>query len=109
MNKTLVRYNLELSLDDILLVEKYNGTVPALFFDPIYAHVLKCYFKLLGKDNNNTFEISDEEYMNNVLSSDKSSTEVTSIFLMSGDNPVEFIRQAINYVCDAIPLYRTFK
>ena len=104
---TLVRYNLELNIKDILLVEKYNGTVPALFFDPLYIHVLKAYFKLLGKDSANTFEITTEECVTNVLSSHGNTEDAKAITAVN--NPVEFIRQAVNNVCDAVGLYRRYE
>lgn len=104
---TPVRYDLELSMDDILLVKSYNGAVPALFLDPLYIHVLECYFRLLGKDRANTLEISKEECLLKTLASNEETEEAK--WITSPKNPIEFIRHGINGVCDAVGLYRTYE
>lgn len=102
-----MKYDINLKIDDILLVEKYNGIVPALFIDPFFIDLLKLYYKLLGKDECNTIEISRDEYINKILASNPESADTKVIKLTKC--PSEYIRKAINCICDALPLYLTFK
>lgn len=102
---TPVLYNQELSLDDIILAEEYNGTVQGLFIDPLFTYILKNYFILLGRSRANTVEISTKEYVESIISSNNETEEVQ--WLKYNKNPDEFIRQAINRVCNAVDVYRT--
>lgn len=78
-----------------------------LFFDPLYIEVLKKYLNLLEQEPYNTLVISDENYIKDVLITHKNTpqTDYTSAI----KNPIETIQQATNKVCDAVPLYRTYK
>ena len=105
---TPVMYNVELSLDDISLVEKHNGSVRALFLDPLYIKVLKCYFKLLKKDRINTLEVSNTEFIYNILSTNEN-TEEAQYLRNIINNPAEHIRQGINKICDAVGFYRAIE
>lgn len=106
-----IRHNLDLSYDDILLVEKYRDKIydvaDKAYIDSVYVKVLKAYFKLLDVTKVNTLAISGEKYIKNVLSRHRDSREATYI-RMIGD-PVTVICVSINSVCDVLPLYHNFE
>lgn len=104
---TPMRYNLELSLEDILLVEKNIGTKGTIYIDPLYTYILKEYFSLLGRDSANTVAISTEEFVKSTICSNAETPEAD--WLKHKKNPCEFIRRAINEVCDCVGYYRAHR
>ena len=102
-----VVYDLIFSLKEIELVEKYNGTVRGLWFDPWYISVLKKYVSLLPNDSWNTKEISEPIYIQNIFNKNKGNENCKYVLMMK--EPIKSIQRAINYVCDAVPIFQTYK
>ena len=109
MNK--VYYDVDLSYDDILIVERHNGkmkgNIKAAYLDTLYIEVLKKYYALLGVKQANTLSISDEEYICDVLSKNQDKDE--AVYISHLQNPVDLIQVGINMICAVMPFYREFE
>lgn len=97
--------NITLTMDDILLVEKYNGVIPNLYIESFYIDLVKWYFRVIGNDENNAAEIYSEEYIGNILSSLPTDVNNPTANMKC---PKKSIRDSIDVICNVIPLYRNF-
>lgn len=92
---------------DVALVEEYNGTVPALWMDTFFTYHLNNYFELLEGKEWDAHQISEKSYIENIFQKNESKEEVKIISMTM--KPVEYIQEAIKRVCEAVPMYQSFK
>ena len=98
------RYDVNLTLDRIELVDKYNASQYVnnlLFYDSLYTHVLKSWFNMLGITNANTKAISDPMFVKEMMTKHEADrSKYTHLFVL-GDQLPELINCAIDKVCES--------
>lgn len=93
-----------INMNDVELVEKYNGIAKCYFMDPFFTHYLKKYLSLLDGNEWDPYEISDKEYIKTVLDKNKENPEAQVTLRIK--TPIDTIAEAIERVRKAAPLYR---
>lgn len=98
------RYDVNLTLDRIELVDKYNASQYVnnlLFYDPLYTHVLKSWFNMLGITSANTKAVSDPRFVKEMMDKHEADrSKYTHLFVL-GDKLPELINCAIDKVCES--------
>ena len=100
------RYKTTLSLEQIELVEKYNGSKEgshALFMDPLYIKILKDWYKFLGINEVDTWLISIPELIESRLK-EISYRDYPELYVQ-GEKLSDTINTAIDKICDAYGFY----